>query len=173
MIIVSMQIPSKIRLRINGDKLSRNVGNRMASHVKRQWRKGLTAGGEAIPATREGERPLYRTGTLMKSVRFSRYYTFVTANNRERTHNGRTLSRRAWSLYGLARILMSGKWRRGKKKGQPVRAPIDLYGDSSDIVVRLKQQHAQTEIDRQLSRGEAGLVAELAARAKYSRRYQR
>jgi hypothetical protein len=164
MIEVVAKLPTKLRLKVNGDKLSRNVGNKLATYVRRQWKSGRTGGGESIPSAEEqpeGGQPLYRTGELLKSVRYSRYHTFVTANNLRREHGGRTLSRRAWSLYGLVRILASGKWRRGRQKGVPVRPPVDLFGDSSEAVAQRKTDAAQKELQRQLAKNEAGLLVEL------------
>lgn len=169
MIDISMTVPTRMRLKINADKLSRNVGNKLATHVRRQLKKGQTGGGESIPAP-EDKRPLHRTGELVKSIRYSRTYQMVMANNLKRTHGGRQLSRRAWSLYGLTRILISGKWRRGAKKGQPVRRVVDLYGDQSALVTQKKEQAAQAEIRRQLSVGEVGLVEELRSTYRRGRR---
>lgn len=169
MIDISMTVPTRMRLRINADKLSRNVGNKLATHVRRQLKRGITGGGESIPAP-EGKRPLHQTGELVKSIRYSRTYQMVMANNLKRTHGDRQLSRRAWSLYGLTRILISGKWRRGAKKGQPVRSVVDLYGDQSALVAQKKEQAAQAEIRRQLSIGEVGLVEELRATYRKGRR---
>lgn len=176
MIEVTLTMPARMRLRINGEKLSRNVGNRLATHVRRQWLRGQTGGGESIPVSDDADanrRPLHRTGELARAVRYSRQYQMVMASNLKRTHGQRSLSRRAWSLYGLSRILISGKWRRGRDKGRPVRPVVDLYGDQSTLIAAKKQEAAQREVTRQLRANELGLVTELEHIYRSGRRSRR
>ena len=40
--------PMSLRAKINGEKLSRNVGNRLATKIKQRLRKGLDARGQEI-----------------------------------------------------------------------------------------------------------------------------
>lgn len=186
MIEVTQKWPMKMRLKINGDRLSRNVGNKLATHVKKQWKAGLTAGGEPLPLpkqpVKERKGPMHITGWLIGAVRYSRKYKFVMAHNfvrQSKEPNGRLrdLSKRAGSLYGLSRILVSGKWARikgttavtlksGRKverriSGDSMRPPVDLYGDTSTLIAEKKEQLAQREATRQLKTGEMGLVTEL------------
>ena len=178
--------PMKMRLQINGDKLSRNVGNKLATHVRKQWKAGLTGGGQPLPVplqpVRERKGPMQITGWLLSKVRYSRKYQFVMANNlvrqvKERNGKMRPISKRANSLYGLTRILISGKWRRTdgeanvtlqsgrvvarKISGASVRPVVDLYGTQSALVNAKKEKFAQVEADRQVKSGECGLVTEL------------
>ena len=178
--------PLKMRLQINGDKLSRNVGNKLATHVRKQWKAGLTGGGAPLPVplqpVRERKGPMQITGWLLSKVRYSRKYQFVMAHNfvrQTKDANGklRPISKRANSLYGLTRILISGKWRRTtgaiaarlksgrvvdrKISGASVRSVVDLYGTESALVNGKKEKFAQIEANRQVKSGECGLVTEL------------
>ena len=189
---LTITVPAKMRLRLNREKLQRNVGNKLASRLRKQWRLGKTGGGEPLPIpTSENEKrkaPLHVSGTLMKALKYSRFYAFVMADNLKREvvdQSGKTrrISKRAHSLFGLSRILVSGKWRRRRDLGKtvqtkrgtmpvmspgtPVRAPVDLYGDSAQVTIDAKQDYARTEITRQLARNEAGIIEE--ARDVYRR----
>lgn len=187
--------PLKMRLQINGDKLSRNVGSKLATHVRQQWKAGLTGGGQPLPVplqpAKERKGPMQITGWLLSKVRFSRKYQFVMANNlvrqvKERNGKLRPISKRANSLYGLTRILISGKWRRTDGKvqatlksgrvvdrkisGASVRPVVDIYGAESALVNGKKEKFAQIEADRQLKSGECGLVTELQQTYRNGRR---
>lgn len=189
---LTITVPAKMRLRLNREKLQRNVGNRLATRLRKQWGMGRTGGGEPLPIpTSENTRrkaPLHVSGTLMKAVKYSRFYAFVMADNLKKDvvdESGKTrrISKRANSLFGLSRILISGKWRRRRDLGKtvqtkrgtmrvtspgtPVRAPVDLYGDSAQVTIDAKQDYAQREISRQLKRNEAGIIEE--AREVYRR----
>jgi len=189
---LTITVPAKMRLKLNREKLQRNVGNRLATRLRKQWGMGLTGGGQPLPIpTSENTRrkaPLNVSGTLMKAVKYSRFYAFVMADNLKKDvvdESGKTrrISKRANSLFGLSRILISGKWRRrrdlgqvvqtkkGAKRvlsaGEAVRAPVDLYGDNAQVTIDAKHDYAQREIARQLKRNEAGIIEE--ARDVYRR----
>lgn len=195
---LTISVPAKMRLRLNREKLQRNVGNRLATRLRKQWGMGKTGGGQPLPIpTSENKRrkaPLHVSGTLMRAVKYSRHYAFVMADNLKREvvdESGRTrrISKRANSLFGLSRILISGKWRRrrdlgkavqtrrGKMQvlsaGEPIREPVDLYGDTAQVTIDAKQDYAQREIARQLARNEAGIVEEARAVYKAGKRSKR
>lgn len=185
---LTITVPAKMRLKLNREKMQRNVGNKLATRLRRQWTRGQTGGGEPLPIPKvensKRKAPLHVSGTLIKSVKYSRFYSFVMADNLKKNvvdWDGKTrrISKRAHSLFGLSRILISGKWRRrqdlGKavqtsrgvmqvlSPGQSVREPVDLYGDTAPATVEAKQDFAQREIARQLARNEAGIVEEAKA----------
>jgi hypothetical protein len=99
------------------------------------------------------------------------------------------VSKRANSLYGIMRILISGKWnrrirkertittKRGKtiKRGRwvqlrQVRPVLDIYGDRKPATLEAKQQYAEREVARQVSRGEIQLLTELQGVYKTTRK---
>lgn len=195
---LTVTVPAKMRLRLNREKMQRNVGNKLATRLRRQWTRGQTGGGEPLPIPKvensKRKAPLHVSGTLIKSVKYSRFYTFVMANNLQKNvvdWDGQTrrISKRAHSLFGLSRILISGKWRRrrdlgkavqtrrGKMQvlsaGEPIREPVDLYGDTAQVTIDAKQDYAQREIARQLARNEAGIVEEARAVYKAGKRSKR
>ena len=186
---VTFTVPDKLRLKINRDKFQRNVGGRIATRLRKQWSLGLTGGGEAIPQPikpverRRG--PMNITGFITKNVKYNPRLQEVAADERKRTFldsdgKSRRVSKRANSLYGIVRILISGKWHRKvridtsyrSKRGKlivrsrrfqlgQVRRVVDLYGDRAPSTLAAKQEYAQREVSRQVARGEIQLLTEL------------
>jgi len=195
---VTFAIPDKLRLRINRDKFQRNVGGRLATRLRKQWGLGLTGGGEVIPEPikpverRRG--PMTITGFISKNVRYNPRLQEVAADERKRTFldaDGKTrrVSKRANSLYGIVRILISGKWQRKvridtsyrSKRGKliarsrkfqlgRVRRVVDLYGDRAPSTLAAKQKFAEREVARQVARGEIQLLTELQGVYKVTRK---
>jgi hypothetical protein len=195
---VTFTVPDKLRLKINRDKFQRNVGGRLATRLRKQWSRWLTGGGEVLyyPQT-EVERqqgPLKVNGWIAKNVKYLPDIQEVAASNRVKTFldsdgKSRRVSKRANSLYGIMRILISGKWnrrirkertittKRGKtiKRGRwvqlrQVRPVLDIYGDRKPATLEAKQQYAEREVARQVARGEIQLLTELQGVYKTTRK---
>lgn len=191
--------PMSLRARINAEKLSRNVGNRLVTKIKQRLRQGLTAKGTPIQPPVNGGKPMQRTGELIQSIRWKDGYVaagwskprkeklarkrnWVTRRNRQTGKMERAFVRGSVSTnFGLMIVLQltGGEYRRrfqgGRKKdGEPFmrRSMIDLMGADEPKTGELIMQLARKELQRQLDAGEAGLAAELRSIAARNARLE-
>jgi hypothetical protein len=188
--------PMSLRAKINGEKLSRNVGNRLATKIKQRLRKGLEADGRPIEPPVTGGKPLNRTGELIRSIRWDGGFVAPSyrrtrreklnraGNWRERT-NRQTGKKERWfhagkvrSNFALMIVLQTTggeytrRYRTKKRNGEPFakRRMMDLMGADEPETRRIIEELTKRELQRQLDAGEAGLAAELRSIAARSRR---
>lgn len=141
--------PTRVRFKINKDKLFKKVGGRVASGVKRRIKKGEGADGMSLPPPQSATNPpLMRTKKLWRSIKYDRRLKEVIPSTKRRED----VSRRARSNFGLMRILI-------------VQRDIDPMGVDSGLEKTMSTA-SQKEIKRQINSGEGGLITELKGRLR-------
>lgn len=192
--------PLSLRVKINAEKLSRNVGNRLATKIKQRLRSGLEADGTPIQAPVTGGKPLNRTGELIKSIRYRDGWVAASWQRRRQEK----LSRRSqWRVttdrntgqkkkvfmttsvmtnFALMIVLQATGFRYKrrhshqtfKRDGTPImrRKYADLMGADTPETRALVMQLARRELQRQLDAGEMGMVAELRSIAARNARIE-
>lgn len=189
--------PMSLRVKINAEKLSRNVGNRLATKIKQRLRQGLRANGAAIPAPVTGGQPLNVTGELIKSIRYKDGWVAASWHRKRQEklarksqwrmvkdrNTGRMrksfMTTSVTSNFGLMIVLQStgGTYTRrhthGRKRDGSLvmrRPPMDLMGADSPETRKVIEALCRKELQRQLDAGEAGLAAELRSIAARNKR---
>lgn len=158
LLVVDIDVPISLRLKINGDKALRNVGNRVASYVRRQLRAGLDGDGSPLPRPKDGGSPLNRTGELIRSIKYHRHLQMVAPGTRTRAD----ISSRARSNYGLMAIHIAGIYHR---RGSPDRADLlDPMHSIDPSMTRRIVEWTERELVRQEKLGQFGLLAEFKKR---------
>jgi len=173
------QWPTSLRMRINEAKMERNVGNRLATLIKKRLRAGLDGDGQAIPTAKTASNPaINRTGELIKSIRYKDGWV-APGWSKYRPEKGPGMNVR--TNFGLMIVLLSGlnvnrAKRYTRKDGEP-RQPMPKYGDLMGAESPKQQEQlmdlARREIKRQLDSGEIGIIAELRGVAKQAKRGRR
>jgi len=188
--------PMSLRAKINGEKLSRNVGNKLATVIKKRLRQGVDARGQAIQQPINGGKPMNRTGELIRSIRWKdgwvapswyrkRQEKVTRAKAAKKIRDRRTgkmvsvlRTQRVETNFALMIVLQTtgGEYKRRhqarKRNGEPYahRGMLDLMGSDLPETRTVIEQLVRRELQRQLDAGEAGLVAELRSIAARSKR---
>ena len=168
-LLVDLNFPATIRLRIDSAELEKRVGKKLATSVRKRIRKGLDAEGKPLPKPEFAKgkgRPFFDTGKMVRSIKFQRSraqkdkgsrqkFSFVGPSTRP---NRSELSARAYSSFGLMSIQMRGIFKQGKQRSRP---QVDAMGAESPSTLAIIQRETQGEVDRQLKSGRYGLELEL------------
>lgn len=154
--MVRFNIPTRIRLKINGDRLKKAIGASVAAAVRRRLTRGQDGDGRPLPAPIAGNSPLNRTGELIKSIKYWARLGIVGPSTFARPD----VSERARSNFGLMKIHISGIY---SKAGDAVDRPdlVDPMGSNSLETFQTIEKAGTKEIARQLQKGQAGLILEL------------
>ena len=166
-LLVDLNFPLSIRLALDSAEVEKKVGTKLATAIRKRLRKGVDAHGEALPALKTGKRPLKSTGKLLRSIKYQRKLGFVAPSVRS---NRDDISKRARSNFGLMAIQISGVFRKGSSAS---REPIDPMGAQADSTLKTMQAATTDEVNRQLAKGQAGLVLELKRKARAAGRRQK
>jgi hypothetical protein len=140
---VELKVPLNLRLRIDGDRVKKAAGNRVATLLRKRIRSGQDGDGTPLPTPQQGGRPLNRTGDLIRSIRYDPFRSVVRPIGK-REDLGASLRGRRQAL--MAVLIHT-------RKIEPMR--VDEKIDAGLV------EAAQKEIDRQLTNGGAGLIGEL------------
>ena len=135
----SLDIPTRIRIKLDADKLLNEIGKKIASKARKHIRAGESFDGDPLPAPEGGGAPLNDTGRLLRSLRYSK----------------RTKS-----------IQPSGKHDNGKKNVailaiQIAKQEIDPLGTTGTQLDEALQQIAQIEIDKMAAKRKIQLLTEI------------
>ena len=166
-LLVDLNFPLSIRLALDSAEVEKKVGTKLATAIRKRLRKGVDAQGEALPPPKTGKRPLKSTGKLLRSIKYQRRLGFVAPSVRS---NRDDISKRARSNFGLMSIQISGVFRKGSSAS---REPIDPMGAQADSTLKTMQATTTDEVNRQLSRGRAGLILELKRKARSAARREK
>lgn len=175
LLVVDINFPTHIRLRIDGEKFTRNVGNKVATAIRKRLKLGLNAAGEEMPRplqflgsgleVRSGE-ALKRTGELIDSIKYRKDTGMISPSTSVRT----TVSSRVRSNFGLMAVHIAGVYQRRGVQPKHTRPPIgDPMGAESQSTVDEIEKASAAELKRQLASGECGLLLELKRSFKSGR----
>jgi len=155
-LVVRFNIPLRMRLKINGDKLKRAIGASVAAATRRRLTQGQDGDGRPLPAPESGTPPLQRTGVMIKSIKYWARMGIVAPSTTARPD----VSARARSNFGLMSIHISGIY---SKDGDAVDRPalVDPMGQNSPETFKAIEKSGTKELARQLKKNEAGLLLEL------------
>lgn len=167
---VDLNFPTAIRLRIDGDKVKKAIGNGVAAAVRSRLRQGLDGDGSPLPAPASGGAPLNARGSLIRSIRYDPRLGFVLP----RTTRREDVSKRARSNFGLMAILISGVFvPRGRQQSTDRPMLVDPMGSDQPSTVKLVEEFGAKELKRQEQSGELGLVLELKRSYRQAKRLAR
>jgi hypothetical protein len=122
---VDVDVPTTLRLRINGRLIVEKAGRRIARLMQQQIRAGIDGNGAQVPKPKRGNRPLVATGQLARSIasdraRKGRDGGPISAVRATGFHSIRA-AERTKSRTKLGRY---GHGRGGKKRERPANAKI-------------------------------------------------
>lgn len=176
LLTVDLNFPVNIRLGLNGDAVTRKVGQRLATKIRSRLRKGLDGDGSPLPRPLSGGKPLNNTGLLIKSIKYVPRLGMVLPSTGiregayDKPRKSSQISSRARSNFGLMTIHISGIYTRKGASSSRSRPDIDPMGQGSDENRKIIETETNREISRQLARGEAGLLLELGKTFRGARR---
>lgn len=186
--------PISMRMKINAEKLSRNVGNRLATKIKQRLRAGIDGAGRPLKPPMTGGQPLNRTGELIRSIRWKDYWVSASWTKKRQEKLKRQSSyfmqrerstgrmRKHFFVRGniatnfallLALQLTQGQYTR-RHHGRLGTAPPknwDIMGAGTQQTREQIRALTARELKRQLDAGEMGLVAEMRAIAERNARF--
>lgn len=174
-----VEVPVTIRLRLDSLKIERAVGGMVATTIRRQLRAGFAPGGKRLATPKDhgkpgstSRAPLYRTGQLIKSIRYSRSGGYVGPSGvrregaKEAEYGKKTLLVRKATPTDDNVYAERGSRRVVKKRNYAVlailvRSFLQPSFEVDDDLARKMSAKAEEAIARQLQRPGFGLQAEL------------
>jgi len=140
-----LQYPAKMRIKINRPKIEQVMGRRLAALIRARLRSGAQAGG-SMPVPVRGGRPFNQSGRLIRSIKYQGGHVRATGRRKDGHKWSSRVQNRNHAILAI----------------QVATRGIDPLGVSTKIEAEIARV-AEAEIARQLSAGEGGLLAELAA----------
>lgn len=170
-----LEIPVRLRLYVNAEKLQRAVGSKVARHVKNLMLSGRVPGGQLRLPKHKGSafgpmRPMHRTGQLIKSIRYQKAKRspggyvgpsgLRTADDRLHTYRRQTFNKasKSWRLKGERYTI---RRRNYAVYAMLIAQELQPGLETDEFTAALMSQTAERELARQLKRREAGLMAEM------------
>jgi hypothetical protein len=155
---VSTNFPTQIRLQINGDKVKKKAGQKLATFIRARIRRGIDGDGTKLPIPEDGGSPLRDSRKMVNTIRYrklpadkrrkgvkTKYNDVVAPSTSRRTD----AQRGANSNFGIMSI----------HTAEP--GYEDPMGQNDPHTIKVLADAATKEVARQLAKGEGGLKLEL------------
>jgi hypothetical protein len=160
---VSLNMPTKIRLKLNGEKVKKKAGQRLATTIRARLRRGVDGDGTKMPEPEDGGSALKDSGKLLRSIKYRQIPAKRGSAKKVRvvapsTTRRSDISKRAHGNFGLMSIHTA------KEEYE------DPMGQNDPGTAKVLEDAATKEIARQLAKGEGGLKLELKHTLRGARR---
>ena len=140
MLEIDIDVPTRLALKLDEDKIARFAGNRVARTIRNRMRAGMDGDGGAAHQPRDGQPFKGKEGSLLRSIRYDRTTGVVKAESR-RTRGDKEGGERVRTNFAVMSVhIADGRWR-------------DPMGSEDPKQREQILRDVETELQKQLDKG--------------------